>query len=117
MVYEIPASKASIAQNRFKFKIPGEKKVYDLPLQQYINADLRDRLGKAAAVVMRYKDSTDEPTPEESALVQAISREVLEHYVPDLYSKLDNDQVNELAKAWGEASKVSMGESSASAGS
>lgn len=117
MVFEIPASKASIKQNLFQFKIPGEKKDRELPLQQHITADLRARLGEVAAVVLKHQKAETDPEPLELVALQRIQREVLEHYHPDLYQLLDSEQVNALTQAWGAASKASLGESSASAGS
>ena len=117
MVYAIPASKASIKQNIFEFKVPGERKTRHMPKQQYISADLRSRLGTAVVAIRKHQADGTTPGEEELVILQNLQREVLEKYNPDLYSLLEADQITDLLKAWGEASSVDLGESSASAGS
>jgi len=117
MVYEIPASKASIKQNVFEFKVPGERKPRSMPKQQYLNGDLRARLAGVVVTIRRHQADGTEPGEENLLAIQDLQREVLEHYNPDLYKLLDTDQITDLLKAWGEASSIDLGESSASADS
>lgn len=117
MVYEIPASKASIKQNLFEFKVPGEKKLRSMPKQQFINGDLRARLAKVVVGIRRHQADGTDPGEESLLAIQELQREVLEHYNPDLYKLLDSDQITALLKQWGEESNIELGESSASAAS
>jgi hypothetical protein len=95
VVYEVPTSKASIKQNRFEFKVPGDKKLYSLPLLKYLKPSL----------VL---------TVEDDAPVRAMSV-ILEEYAPGVYAKFeDGEQVEALFNAYAEASGVDLGESSAS---
>ena len=36
MVYEVPASKRSLKQNVFEFKVPGSAKVYSIPKAEFL---------------------------------------------------------------------------------
>lgn len=95
MTYEVPASKASIKQNRFEFKLPGDRKNYSVPKLQYLKPDLIDDIEN--------KPKTD--------TVKAI----LEHYHPGLWSKFDDlEQARAFFENWAKASGISLGESSAS---
>lgn len=114
MVYEVPPSKASIKQNRFEFKFRGNKKTYSLPKLQFLTPKLQSRL--MAAV----KDIPDgeEPTREQGAVIYDLQLAIFEHYIPDFLDLVDGqDQITALFEAWQGASKISLGESSASAGS
>ena len=117
MVYEIPASKASIKQNIFEFKVPGEKKPRSMPKQQFITGDLRARMAKVVVSIRRHQADGTEPGEENLLAIQELQREILEHYNPDLYKLLDSEQIKDLLTHWGEVSSVDMGESSASADS
>ena len=66
---------------------------------------------------MAHKDAGTEPSPEQAQEMAAVQREIFEHYIPGLYERLDGEQIQELAQAWGKASSVTLGESSASPGS
>jgi hypothetical protein len=115
MVFEVPASKASIDQNRFKFKLPGQKKTWSVPKLQFISSDLRLRMQEASIPLKRIIDEGGQPAPEQTLEVQAIQRELFETYAPGLYKQLTDDQIPALMQAWQEASGISLGESSPSA--
>ena len=114
MVYQVPPSKASIKQNRFEFTVPGSKKVHSVPKVQYVKPAF-------LAELQRIADGAGEGDTltqgQQVALYQAQMR-LFEHYVPgfaDLFD--DSEQIGELMAAWQAESNISLGESSASAGS
>lgn len=115
MVFEVPASKASIKQNQFEFKLPGSKKVYSIPKMQYISSDLRERMQRCGSHLKSVIDSGGEPDPEAMAEMGTIQRELFETYVPDLYEKVSDDQIEAIQEAWQKASEITLGESSPSA--
>ena len=95
-VYEVPASKASIDQNLWSFKMPGDRKTYKVPKLQFMKPSL-----------MREMDATLNKIDRVYAL--------LENYHPGLVDKFDGlDQVEAFYGAWAEASGLTVGESSAS---
>lgn len=115
MVFQVPASKASVKQNVFEFTLPGEKKPRTLPKMQYINADIRHRFSQLYAVMKPAQDAgqaIDEMVMLEYLDVQY---ELLEQYNPGIHKILDGEQLGAIVQAWIEASSVSMGESPASA--
>lgn len=110
-VYEVPASKASIKQNRWEFKMPDGKK-YSIPKLQYI----KPALGLKFAELEVTTDADGNQTAdvhETSALVKA----VFETYFPDkdLFGLFEeSEQFADWMTAWTEASGVSLGKSEAS---
>lgn len=97
MVYEIPKSRASIAQNRFDFKFAGSTKKYSVPLMKYIKP----------ALAMRLEQMSN------TEVVVAL----FEEYFPGeaLFEKFeDGEQFEAFMRAWQEASGVDLGESEAS---
>jgi hypothetical protein len=96
MVYQVPASKASIKQNRFEFTLPGSKKVYSVPLMKFI---------KPAIVIDLDGTLTQE----------AMGVRLFKEYLPEVFSLIDDsEQLEALMAAWQEASGVTVGESTAS---
>lgn len=97
MPYQVPPSKASIKQNQFEFKLPGDRKTYSIPKLQYLKPSLIDRF-------------EDGSTPKTDLL-----RSIFDHYHPGLWESFDDlDQARGFFDAWGEASGITAGESSAS---
>jgi hypothetical protein len=92
-MYEVPASKASVEQNQFKFKLPGDRKTYKVPKLQFLKPSLmRDMDGMANKIDRVYA--------------------LLEHYHPQLVDKFDGlDQVEAFYTAWAEGSAITVGES------
>lgn len=98
MVFEVPKSQASIAQNKFEFTIPGSKKTFSIPLLKYIKPDLTVKLGEMPDV--------------------RSTRALLDHYAPGAWELFEgNDQLDAFGAAWREASGIGLGESSASSNS
>lgn len=96
MVYQVPASKASIKQNRFEFQLPGSKKTYSVPKLQFVKP----------ALALSFGDLTE---------VQ-VANLLFNEYLPEVFPQLeDGSQLEALLNAWKEASEgVGVGESSAS---
>lgn len=99
MVFQVPASKASIKQNRFDFQLPGSKKVYSVPKLQFVKP----------ALALTFSELTE---------VQ-VANLLFAEYLPEVFPLLeDGSQLEALLNAWKEASEgVGVGESSASADS
>ncbi|ROS62206.1 hypothetical protein EDF38_1309 [Frigoribacterium sp. PhB160] len=96
MVYEVPASKASVDQNVFTFKIPGDRRTHKVPKLRFIKPSLMREMDAQANRIDR---------------VYAL----LEHYVPGVVDKFESlDQLEALYENWAKESGVSVGESSAS---
>lgn len=94
MVFQVPKSQASIAQNRFEFTFPGSKKKYTLPMLKFIKPSLVRDIG--------HLDEMDGFS------------EILKAYYPDedLFAKFeDADQFEAFVNAWKDESGVSLGES------
>lgn len=119
MVYQVPASKASIKQNRFEFEVPqagrAKPKKFSLPKMQYLNADITSRMTIHGAEIAKAQKTGEDPSPDVQAEFAKLQREIFDQYAPGLYELVDMDQLNELQEAWQEASGVSLGESSGSA--
>lgn len=115
-MYEVPASHASIAQNRFEFRVPGSKKTWSLPKLQYLRADQSGQLGKLTRRL--YDPDTGKVDPERDVdaaiALTELQQEIVETYCPGLYGLIDQDQLSGLLAAWNEASSINLGESSAS---
>lgn len=96
MTFEVPVSKASIDQNQWSFKMPGDRKTYKVPKLQFMRPSLmREMDTKANRIDRVYM--------------------LLEHYHPGLVDKFDGlDQIEAFYTAWAEGSGLSVGESSAS---
>ncbi|WPM94263.1 tail assembly chaperone [Arthrobacter phage Marchesin] len=115
MTFEVPASKASIKQNQFEFKVPGERKARVLPALKYLPIGWRNKLAAAAGPIQAAKDAGQEIAREDLARLGALQLELLEKYSPGLTDVLDEEQLGALLSAWEGASRVTVGESGASA--
>lgn len=96
MVYQVPASKASIKQNRFEFQLPGSKKIHSVPKLQFVKPALALSFGELTEV--------------------QVANLLFNEYLPEVFPLLeDGSQLEALLNAWKEASEgVGVGESSAS---
>lgn len=117
MTFEVPASKASIKQNQFEFKVPGERKARSLPLLKFIPVGMRGKLADAARPIQEAKDAGRDPEREDLGRLGALQLELLNRYSPGLVDLLDDEQLGALLVAWQEASNITVGESQASASS
>lgn len=117
LVYEVPASRASFKQNQFEFKVPGEKKIRSLPYLQFTPVGFRDKLAKLAGPIQAARDAGRDPATADLQKFGEFQLEMLERYSPGVADVMDNEQLADLLMKWQEASRVSVGESPASAGS
>jgi hypothetical protein len=98
MVFQVPASKASIKQNRFEFQLPGSKKVHSVPLLKFLKPSLALELEDASEV--------------------AAARILFNEYLPEAFAQFeDAEQLGAFLEAWKDASGIGVGESEASADS
>lgn len=117
MVFQVPASKASIKQNQFEFEVPvsGKKtRKYTVPKMQYISSDLRERMQRASLPLQGLKEG-DSVEPAVQIELSIVQRELFDRYAPGLYELVTDDQILAIQEAWQEASSVTLGESSPSA--
>lgn len=122
MVYQVPASKASIKQNVFEFSLPDDKEVFSIPHGQYLNAELFGEMRDLVAELKSVLDAGGEPSASQQIALTQVQHRILEHYAPGLAKKATNDQIVDILNAWQSASNpdaggVGLGESSASSDS
>lgn len=109
----VPGAKADKAENRFVFRIPGEKEDRSMPLLKHTKASYRRRMSE---VSRRLKDESISEGARTLARLEAeaLQFEIIEDYCPGLTDAVSSDQLEAIISAWGEASGASVGESSAS---
>lgn len=93
MPFDVPASKKSIAQNRFEFTLEGES--YSLPLLKFAPVAAAEHFENGRNV---------------AGILACCENEAAREAV----RSLDSDQFGELLNAWSAASGVTPGESPAS---
>jgi hypothetical protein len=98
MVYEVPASKRSIKQNQFQFKVPGNRKTFSIQKAKYMTVGQIETLSNKGGEV-QLTDILD-------ILGQGEAREAV--------LTLEQEQMMALFEAWQADSGLTMGESSAS---
>lgn len=93
MVYQVPASKKSIKQNRFEFAADG--KTLSIPLMKFLSVRAAEEFeaGRTVAGLLAGADSDA---------------------ARDAIRSMDSDQLEGFVAAWQEASGVEVGESPAS---
>ncbi|ALY09970.1 tail assembly chaperone [Arthrobacter phage Pumancara] len=97
-VYRVPASKASLHQNQFRFQLPGEDRVRSIPKLKYLKPKIAIQV--------------------EGMPVQAALQLLFSLYEPGLIDEFeDMEQLEGVIKAWADASGVSLGESQPSSNS
>ena len=109
----VPGAKADKAENRFIFRLPGEKEDRSMPLLRHIKASYRRRLSE---VSRRLKDENSSEDAQALARLEAeaIQFEIIEDCCPGLTDVVPATSWRRIITAWGEASGTSVGESSAS---
>lgn len=115
--HQVPPSKASIKQNQYTFRVPGEKKDRALPLMQFVNASLRHRFGQVTTRIQAAQERGQDPSAEDMAASGELQYELIEKYSPGLHEATDGEQLDWIVQEWIKASSVTPGESSASADS
>jgi len=97
-IFRLPASKASLAQNQFRFQLPGEDRVRSIPKLKFLKPSLAVKI--------------------ETMPIQAAVVELFTVYEPDLLDKFEGiDQLEVFAEAWATASGITLGESKPSSDS
>jgi len=133
MTYQVPASKASIKQNQFEFKMPAGKvadvaaakkadpalfeefeaarKKWEAHVAQFEKADTRTySIPKMQFLRPNLVDKIDPEAPKVDVV-----RDLLEHYHPGFWDRFDDmSQALGFFEAWQAASGTELGESSAS---
>jgi hypothetical protein len=99
MPFEVPASKRSIKQNRFTFKVPGDRKVYSIPKVKYLT------MGQIETLAAKGDTQLD---------ITTILDLVGEGDAREAVRTLDHEQLQALMEAWQQDSGLELGESSAS---
>ncbi|AZF97652.1 tail assembly chaperone [Arthrobacter phage Litotes] len=97
-VYRVPASKASLHQNQFRFQLPGEDNIRSIPKLKFLKPSIAIQV--------------------EGMPVQAALQLLFSLYQPGLIDEFDDmEQLEGVIKAWANASGVSLGESKPSSDS
>lgn len=95
MTFEVPASKASIEQDVFKFSIPGQKQAFSVRRLKFIPIGQRATMGDDADAILDFFGAVGTKQG-------------------DAVRSLDADQFQALSEAWQKDSEVTLGESGAS---
>lgn len=97
-VFMVPASKASLHQNQFRFQLPDEDRVRSIPKLKFLKPSLAVKI--------------------EAMGVQEAVIELFTIYEPDLLDRFDGlDQLEAFTEAWAAASGITLGESKPSSDS
>lgn len=112
-VFEL--SRADLSQSeKFRFRVPDEKKIRELPNLNRLPIGARLGLAEAATPLARAQKRGKDPRPEDVAAAAEAQVRLLERFSPGILELIDETQAAELMKAWAEHSGISMGESSGS---
>ncbi|AOZ65057.1 tail assembly chaperone [Arthrobacter phage Greenhouse] len=97
-IYRVPASKASLHQNQFRFQLPGEDKIRSIPKLKFLKPKIAMQV--------------------EGMPVQAALQLLFSLYEPGLIDEFDDmEQLEGVLQSWAKASGVSLGESKPSSDS
>lgn len=108
-VFEL--GKVDISQSeKFRFRIPGEKKVRELPNMNRLPIGVRLGLAEAAKPLAKAQKRGRDPRPEDVAAAAEAQVKLLERLSPGILDLIDETQAGELMKAWAEHSGISTGE-------
>lgn len=112
-VFEL--GKADLGQSqKFRFKVPGEKKIRELPNMNKLPIGTRLGLAEAAKPLAKAQKRGKDPRPEDVSAAAEAQVKLLERFSPGILDLIDETQAAELMRAWAEHSGISMGESSGS---
>ncbi|AOZ65058.1 tail assembly chaperone [Arthrobacter phage Lakshmi] len=89
-IYRVPASKASLHQNQFRFQLPGEDKIRSIPKLKFLKPKIAMQV--------------------EGMPVQAALQLLFSLYEPGLIDEFDDmEQLEGVLQSWAKASGVSLG--------
>lgn len=112
-VFEL--GKVDLTQSeKFRFRVPGERKIRELPNMNRLPIGARLGLAEAAKPLAKAQKRGREPRPEDVATAAEAQVKLLERFSPGILELIDETQAAELMKAWAEHSGISVGESSGS---
>lgn len=112
-VFEL--DKVDLSQSeKFRFRVPGEKKIRELPNMNRLPIGARLGLAEAAKPLAKAQKRGRDPRPEDVSAAAKAQVELLERFSPGVLDLIDETQAVKLMKAWAEHSGISMGESSGS---
>lgn len=108
-VFEL--GKVDISQaEKFRFRIPGEKRIRELPNMNRLPIGVRLGLAEAAKPLAKAQKRGKDPRPEDVAAAAEAQVKLLERLSPGILDLIDETQAGELMKAWAEHSGISAGE-------
>lgn len=108
-VFELRSSDITQSE-KFRFKLPGEKKIYEVPNLNRLPVGVRMGLSEAAKPLAEAQKRKREPRPEDVAAAAEAQVKLLDRYCPGILDKIDEVQAGELMKAWADHSGISAGE-------
>lgn len=108
-VFELSSSDITQSE-KFRFKLPGEKKIYEVPNLNRLPVGVRMGLSEAAKPLAEAQKRKREPKPEDVASAAEAQVKLLDRYCPGILDKIDEVQAGELMKAWADHSGISAGE-------
>lgn len=116
----------SIKQNVFEFKVNGSKKIWKLPLRQYLPVNLAERMTKNGLKLAKFKDelehiqqatlageNVDLPEGFDTDLIVELKdaqAALFDRFCPGLYDVANEDELNQIMNEWARVSNISMGE-------
>lgn len=107
--------KVDLSQSeKFRFRVPGEKKIRELPNMNRLPIGARLGLAEAAKPLAKAQKRGREPRPGDVSAAAEAQVRLLERFSPGILNLIDEAQAAELMRAWAEHSGISMGESSGS---
>lgn len=108
-VFEVSGSDITQSE-KFRFKLPGEKKIYEVPNLNRLPIGVRMGLSEAAKPLAEAQKRKREPRPEDVAAAAEAQVRLLDRYCPGILDRIDESQAGELMKAWADHSGISAGE-------
>lgn len=108
-IFELSSSDITQSE-KFRFKLPGEKKIYEVPNLNRLPVGVRMSLSEAARPLAEAQKRKREPKPEDVAAAAEAQVKLLDRYCPGILDKIDEVQAGELMKAWADHSGISAGE-------
>lgn len=108
-VFELGKVDVSQAE-KFRFRVPGEKKIRELPNMNRLPIGARLGLAEAAKPLAKAQKHGKDPRPEDVAAAAEAQVKLLERLSPGILDLIDETQAGELMKAWAEHSGISTGE-------
>mgnify|MGYP000870432355 CR=1 FL=1 len=108
-VFEL--DKVDLTQSeKFRFRVPGEKKIRELPNMNRLPIGVRLGLAEVAKPLAKAQKRGKEPHPEDVAAAAEAQVRLLERFSPGILDLIDETQAAELMKAWAGHSGISAGE-------